>query len=98
MVAILAEPTLILVFVGITLRAKSMRPFVVNHLLVSNWAAYFSPATSFWSPLFSSFFSSRPTECRSIRTHISKCTIGEALDAFTPQEGANYFANSGYRT
>jgi transposase len=24
--------------------------------------------------------------------------IGEALDAFTPQECANYFANSGYRT
>ena len=36
MVAILAEPTLILVFVGITLLAKAMLPFVVNHLLVGN--------------------------------------------------------------
>jgi formate hydrogenlyase subunit 4 len=44
MVAILAEPTLILVFVGITLLAKAMLPFVVNHLLVSSWAAYWSPA------------------------------------------------------
>src|ERR1700677_1759986 len=35
MVAILAEPTLILVFVGITLLAKAMLPFVVNHLLRS---------------------------------------------------------------
>ena len=35
MVAILAEPTLILVFVGITLLAKAMLPFVVNHLLVA---------------------------------------------------------------
>ena len=33
MVTILAEPTLILVFVGITLLAKAMLPFVVNHLL-----------------------------------------------------------------
>ncbi len=35
MVSILAEPTLIVVFVGITLLAKAMLPFVVNHLLVS---------------------------------------------------------------
>ena len=35
MVTILAEPTLILVFVGITLLAKAMLPFVVNHLLVA---------------------------------------------------------------
>ena len=44
MVAILAEPTLIVVFVGITLLAKSMLPFVVNHLLVGNPAVYWSPA------------------------------------------------------
>ncbi len=44
MVSILAEPTLILVFVGITLIAKSMLPFVVNHLLVADWAIYWSPA------------------------------------------------------
>jgi formate hydrogenlyase subunit 4 len=43
MVAILAEPTLILVFVGITLLAKAMLPFVVNHLLVAHPAIYWSP-------------------------------------------------------
>ena len=47
MVTILAEPTLILVFVGITLLAKAMLPFVVNHLLVGNPAVYFSPAHLF---------------------------------------------------
>ena len=53
MVSILAEPTLILVFVGITLLAKAMIPFVVNHLLVSNWAVYWSPAHLF---LVAAFF------------------------------------------
>jgi formate hydrogenlyase subunit 4 len=47
MVSILAEPTLILVFVGITLLAKSMLPFVVNHLLVADAAVYWSPAHLF---------------------------------------------------
>lgn len=47
MIAILSEPTLILVFVGITLLARSMLPFVVNHLLVHSWAVYFSPAHIF---------------------------------------------------
>jgi formate hydrogenlyase subunit 4 len=47
MVSILAEPTLILVFVGITLLAKSMLPFVVNHLLVQQPAAYWSPTHLF---------------------------------------------------
>lgn len=47
MVAILAEPTLILVFVGITLLAKAMLPFVVNHLLVGEPAVYWSPAHLF---------------------------------------------------
>ncbi|MBS0222528.1 MAG: NADH-quinone oxidoreductase subunit H [Proteobacteria bacterium] len=47
MVSILAEPTLILVFVGITLLAKAMIPFVVNHLLAESWAAYWSPAHLF---------------------------------------------------
>ncbi|MGH6990400.1 MAG: respiratory chain complex I subunit 1 family protein [Stellaceae bacterium] len=47
MLSILAEPTLILVFVGITLLAKSMIPFVVNHLLVGSWSAYWSPAHLF---------------------------------------------------
>ena len=53
MVAILAEPTLILVFVGITLLAKSMLPFVVNHLLVAQPAVYWSPAHLF---LVAAFF------------------------------------------
>jgi len=47
MLGILAEPTLILVFVGITLLAKSMLPFVVNHLLVEQPAVYWSPAHLF---------------------------------------------------
>lgn len=53
MVAILAEPTLILVFVGISLLAKSMLPFVVNHLLVGSPAVYWSPAHLF---LVAAFF------------------------------------------
>ena len=47
MIGILSEPTLILVFVGITLLARAMLPFVVNHLLVHSWAVYFSPAHVF---------------------------------------------------
>jgi formate hydrogenlyase subunit 4 len=53
MVAILAEPTLILVFVGITLLAKAMLPFVVNHLLVAEPAVYWSPTHLF---LVAAFF------------------------------------------
>lgn len=53
MLAILAEPTLILVFVGITLLAKAMLPFVVNHLLVADVAVYLSPAHLF---LVAAFF------------------------------------------
>ncbi len=47
MLAILAEPTLILVFVGITLMARAMLPFVVNHLLVASPAVYWSPTHLF---------------------------------------------------
>ncbi len=53
MVTILAEPTLILVFVGITLLAKAMLPFVVNHLLVAQPAVYWSPTHLF---LVAAFF------------------------------------------
>jgi formate hydrogenlyase subunit 4 len=53
MVAILAEPTLILVLVGITLLAKAMLPFVVNHLLVQQPALYWSPTHLF---LVAAFF------------------------------------------
>ncbi|EQD37041.1 respiratory-chain NADH dehydrogenase subunit 1, partial [mine drainage metagenome] len=44
MLAILAEPTLIMVFIGITLLARSMLPFVVNHLLVAQPSVFWSPA------------------------------------------------------
>jgi len=47
MLGILAEPTLILVLVGISLLAKAMLPFVVNHLLLGNISTYFSPAHIF---------------------------------------------------
>ena len=47
MLAILAEPTLILVLVGISLLAKAMLPFVVNHLLLGSASAYWSPAHLF---------------------------------------------------
>jgi formate hydrogenlyase subunit 4 len=47
MLGILAEPTLILVLVGITLLAKAMLPFVVNHLLVTQPSVYWSPAHLF---------------------------------------------------
>jgi len=53
MLAILAEPTLIIVFVGIAMLAKAMLPFVVNHLLVASWAVYVSPAHVF---LVAAFF------------------------------------------
>ena len=53
MVTILAEPTLILVFVGITLLAKSMLPFVVNHLLVAQPSIYWGPTHLF---LVAAFF------------------------------------------
>ncbi|MEY2341982.1 respiratory chain complex I subunit 1 family protein [Acidithiobacillus sp. IBUN Pt1247-S3] len=47
MLGILAEPTLILVFVGITFLDHSMLPFVANHLLAQNPVAYWSPAHIF---------------------------------------------------
>ncbi|MCI2975277.1 MAG: NADH-quinone oxidoreductase subunit H [Ferrimicrobium sp.] len=50
--AILAEPSLIMVFIGITLLAESMLPFVVNHLLVGSLATYLSPAHLFFVAAF----------------------------------------------
>lgn len=47
MLSILAEPTLILVLVGISLLAKSMLPFVVNHVLLQDWSVYWGPAHLF---------------------------------------------------
>lgn len=53
MITILAEPTLILVFVGITLMAHAMLPFVVNHLLVAHPEVYLGPTHLF---LVAAFF------------------------------------------
>ena len=79
MVTILAEPTLILVFVGITLLAKAMLPFVVNHLLVQNPAVYWSPAHLF---LVLAFFVLLLTETDRLpihsSTHIEVYMIEEA--------------------
>ncbi len=47
MLSILAEPTLIMVFIGITLLARSMLPFVVNHLLVRRPVVFWAPAHLF---------------------------------------------------
>jgi formate hydrogenlyase subunit 4 len=47
MLGILAEPILILVLVGISLLAKAMLPFVVNHTLIARPAAYWSPTHIF---------------------------------------------------
>jgi formate hydrogenlyase subunit 4 len=68
MVAILAEPTLILVFVGITLLAKAMLPFVVNHLLVGSPAVYWSPAHLF---LIAAFFTLLIVETDRLPIHSS---------------------------
>ena len=79
MVTILAEPTLILVFVGITLLAKAMLPFVVNHLLVQDPAVYWSPAHLF---LVLAFFVLLLTETDRLpihsSTHIEVYMIEEA--------------------
>jgi formate hydrogenlyase subunit 4 len=79
MVAILGEPTLILVFVGITLLAKSMLPFVVNHLLVGSPAVYWSPAHLF---LIAAFFALLIAETDRLpihsSTHIEVYMIDEA--------------------
>lgn len=79
MVAILAEPTLILVFVGITLLAKAMLPFVVNHLLVGDPAVYWSPAHLF---LIAAFFALLIAETDRLpihsSTHIEIYMIDEA--------------------
>ena len=47
MLTILAEPTLILVFVGITFLDHAMLPFVANHLLAQNPVAYWGPSHLF---------------------------------------------------
>ena len=68
MLAILAEPTLILVFVGISLLAKAMLPFVVNHLLLGSASAYWSPAHLF---LILAFFALLLVETDRLPVHSS---------------------------
>ena len=68
MLTILAEPTLIMVFVGITLLAQSMLPFVVNHLLVAQPAIYWSPAHLF---LVAAFFILLTVETERLPIHSS---------------------------
>lgn len=79
MLGILAEPALIVVFVGITLLAKSMLPFVVNHLLVAEPAVYWSPAHLF---LITAFFALLLAETDRLpihsSTHIEVYMIEEA--------------------
>ena len=79
MLGILAEPTLILVFVGITLLAKSMLPFVVNHVLVGQPSVYWGPAHLF---LVAAFFILLLTETDRLpihsSTHIEVYMIDEA--------------------
>lgn len=68
MLAILAEPTLIMVFVGITLLAQAMLPFVVNHLLVAQPEVYWSPAHLF---LVAAFFILLTVETERLPIHSS---------------------------
>ena len=68
MLAILAEPTLIMVFVGITLLAQAMLPFVVNHLLVAQPEVFWSPAHLF---LVAAFFILLTVETERLPIHSS---------------------------
>lgn len=68
MLSILAEPTLIMVFVGITLLAQAMLPFVVNHLLVASPAVFWSPAHLF---LVAAFFILLTVETERLPIHSS---------------------------
>lgn len=52
MLGILAEPTLILVLIGITFLDHAMLPFVANHLLADSSAAYLSPTHIFLTLAF----------------------------------------------
>jgi len=78
-ISILAEPTLILVFVGITLLDNSMLPFTINHLLATDWAVYLGPAHLF---LVAAFFILILVETERLPiysgSHIEVYMIGEA--------------------
>ena len=81
MVGILSEPTLILVFVGITLLAKAMLPFVVNHLLVAEPPIYWGPTHLF---LVAAFFILLLVETDRLPIHSST----PALEEEDPQSAA----------
>ncbi|ACX96616.1 respiratory chain complex I subunit 1 family protein [Halothiobacillus neapolitanus] len=68
MLTILAEPTLIMVLVGISLLAQSMLPFEVNHLLVHDPAVYWSPSHLF---LVAAFFILLTVETERLPIHSS---------------------------
>jgi len=68
LIGILAEPILILVFVGITLMAQAMLPFVVNHELVRHVEVYWSPAHLF---LVAAFFILLTVETERLPIHSS---------------------------
>lgn len=78
-ISILAEPTLILVFVGITLLDNSMLPFTINHLLATDWAVYLGPAHLF---LVAAFFILLLVETERLPifsgSHIEVYMIGES--------------------
>ena len=79
MLGILAEPILILVLVGISLLAKAMLPFVVNHTLLDKPSVYWSPTHVF---LVLAFFSLLLVETDRLpihsSTHIEIYMIDEA--------------------
>ena len=79
MLGILAEPILILVLVGISLLAKAMLPFVVNHTLLDKPSVYWSPTHIF---LVLAFFSLLLVETDRLpihsSTHIEIYMIDEA--------------------
>lgn len=68
MLAILAEPILILVLVGIGLLAKAMLPFVVNHTLLAKSSVYWGPTHIF---LVLAFFSLLLVETDRLPIHSS---------------------------
>jgi formate hydrogenlyase subunit 4 len=52
LLSILSEPVLILVLIGVAVFSKSMLPFVINHMVVNNYALYWNPAHLFLIPAF----------------------------------------------
>ncbi|MGH9536222.1 MAG: respiratory chain complex I subunit 1 family protein [Terriglobales bacterium] len=68
LLAILSEPALILIFVGISLMVRSMLPFVVNHALLHDAALFWGPMHIF---LVLAFFSLLLVETDRLPIHSS---------------------------